>query len=155
MAYVTTDEVLKEGVWYFTAWQPRITDDTTFQTWVGTIVTRVGNHVKWRVGAARYGTTDPTEQAILKEAELCLAQYYLLLGSAGIADTSDDPATVPAVAHGERLREDARAYLERVDQILAPLDGANGRPGWARPVAAERATGPRLMPEFVVPDQRE
>jgi hypothetical protein len=150
MAYVTTDEVLKEGVWFFTAWQPRIVDDSAFQTWVGTIVTRASNYVKWRVGAAQYGTADVTEQAILKEAELCLCQYYLLLGSAGIADTSDDPATVPAIAHGERLREDARAYLERVEQLLTPLDGANGRPNFMRPAVGELATGPRVLPDFQV-----
>src|SRR5438552_17090675 len=110
MPFLTTTMLEQECTWFFTAWQPQIASSGAFDTWIGTVVTRAGNHTKWRVGAALYGTTDPVVQGVLQEAELCLGQYYLCLASAAIADTSDDVTTVPAIAHRQDLRADAAGH---------------------------------------------
>src|SRR5437867_11316818 len=109
MAYLTRSILEQESTWYFTAWQPQIGSQAAFDSWIDTIVTRVANHTKWRVGAALYGTTDPLTQEIPKEAELNLAQYYLCLASATIPDTSDDATTVPAPAPRPKLPADGPA----------------------------------------------
>src|SRR5438552_3788110 len=104
MPYVTRTMMEQEATWTYTQWQPVIADSATFDTWIDTLVARVSNHTKWRVGAALYGTPDPLIQAIFQEAELVLSQYYLLLASAAIADTTDDPTNVPAHAGGMKTR---------------------------------------------------
>src|SRR5438552_2846731 len=129
MAYLTTTMLEQESSWFFTAWQPQIASSGAFDTWIGTVVTRAGNHTRWRVGATLYGTSDTVVQGVLQEAELCLGQYYLCLASAAIADTSDDVTTVPMIAHGKNLRDDATAYLQRYNNILAPYDTTLSRPG--------------------------
>lgn len=147
----------QESTWFFTAWQPQITSEAAFDTWIGTLVTRVGNHTAWRAGALNYaGTGDPSvatavAQAVLQEAELCLAQYYLCLASAAIADTSDDVTTVPAIAHGLNLRLDADAYMLRYNEIMAPFDQPQGRPGFAQGVglASGVAGGVGVFPELI------
>lgn len=149
MAYLTTTMLEQEAAWFFTAWQPQIASGAAFDTWIGGVVTRVGNHTKWRVGAALYGTADPVVQGVLQEAELCLGQYYLCLASAAIADTSDDVTTVPMIAHGQNLRADAAAYLQRYNQILAPYDTALGRPDLALPAALAGPPLPEAVPQFV------
>src|SRR5687767_5067384 len=82
MAYLTRVGLEQEATWWFTAWQPQIGSAAAFDAWIDTVVTRVAQHTKWRVGAGVYGTTDAVVQDVLKEAELCLAQYYLCLASA-------------------------------------------------------------------------
>jgi hypothetical protein len=149
MAYLTTTILEQESSWFFTAWQPQIASSSTFDTWIGTIVTRVGNHTHWRVGDATYNTTNTLVQAVLQEAELCLAQYYLCLASAAIADTSDDVTTVPAVAHGNNLRQDANEYLLRYNEILAPYDTNLGQAHFALPVADTANLLPEAIPQFL------
>ncbi len=157
MAYLTTTILEQESTWFFTAWQPQIASSGAFDTWIGTLVTRVGNHTAWRAGAANYaGTGDPSvstavAQAVLQEAELCLAQYYLCLASAAIADTSDDVTTVPAIAHGSNLRADAVSYLARYDRIMAAFDGGAGRSDFALGVAVSSGSlgGPGVFPEII------
>jgi hypothetical protein len=149
MAYLTTTILEQESTWFFTAWQPQIASSGAFDTWIGTVVTRVANHTQWRVGAALYTTTDPVIQGVLQEAELCLAQYYLCLASAAIADTSDDVTTVPMIAHGKNLREDANAYMARYNQILAPYDQYYGRAQWAQPAALAGGPTPEAVPQFL------
>lgn len=122
MPYLTRTILQQEAAWSYTAWQPVIADAATFNTWLDTIVQRASDHTKWRVGSTVYATTDTSLQAILKEAELCLAQYYLLLAAASIADTSDDSQTVGGIAHGNLLREDAKSYLDRYAEIIGPHD---------------------------------
>jgi hypothetical protein len=151
MAYLTRAILEQESTWYFTAWQPQIGSQAAFDTWIDTVVTRVANHTKWRVGATLYGTTDPLTQEILKEAELNLAQYYLCLASAAIADTSDDATTVPALASGPKLLADARAYKERYEEIVAPLEIGTTRARWAPARAAAAPTTGRLIPPISVP----
>src|SRR5689334_6905684 len=149
MAYLDATTLQKESAWYYTNWQP-VLDSSGFATWLSTICGRVGNHVKWRVGATRYATTDPTEQAILLEAELCLAQYYLCIAVAAIADTSEDPTQNPVAVHTgtQRLRDTAEAYKGRCEELLAWFgtvrwDGAGGRPR-----ATTGEPGEELMPQF-------
>lgn len=151
MAYLTTTILEQEASWFFVAWQPQIASQSDFDTWIGTVVARVANHTQWRVGAAVYGSSDAVTQGVLQEAELCLAQYYLCLASAAIADTSDDVTTVPMVAHGNNLRADAAAYMERYNQILAPYDQSYGRAQWAQPVALAGSPTPEAVPQFLSP----
>jgi hypothetical protein len=149
MAFLTTTILEQESTWFFTAWQPQIASAAAFDTWIGTLVTRVGNHTKWRVGAALYGTTDPVISSVLQEAELCLGQYYLCLASAAIADTSDDVTTVPMIAHGQNLRADAAEYLRRYNEILAAYDTVYGRAQYAQPAALAGAPTPEAVPQFL------
>ena len=149
MAYLTTTILEQESTWFFTAWQPQIASEAAFDTWIGGVVTRAGQHTHWRVGDAVYNTADVLLQAVLQEAELCLGRYYLCLASAAIADTSDDVTTVPAIAHGANLRADAAAYLARYDDILAPYDLFTGRAHWAQPTALAGAPTPEALPQFL------
>jgi hypothetical protein len=151
MAYLTRAILEQESTWYFTAWQPQIGSQAAFDSWIDTIVTRVANHTEWRVGAALYGTSDALTQEILKEGELNLAQYYLCLASAAIADTSDDATTVPALASGPKLLADARAYKERYEEIITPLESGATRPRGAPARAAAAETTARLVPGLRVP----
>jgi hypothetical protein len=151
MAYLTRAILEQESTWYFTAWQPQIGSQAAFDTWIDSIVTRVANHTKWRVGAALYGTSDPLVQEVLKEAELCLAQYYLLLAQASISDTSDNSAQQPAIAGGRALVADARAYKERYDEILSPYDTKLARSRWARPASATTTDTQASLPDFAAP----
>src|SRR6266571_604006 len=149
MAYLTTTILEQESTWFFTAWQPQIASSAAFDAWIGGVVTRVGQHTHWRVGDATYNTSNPLVQAVLQEAELCLGQYYLCLASAAIADTSDDVTTVPMIAHGKNLRDDATAYLQRYNAILAPYDTNLGRPGSAQPAALAGPPLPEAVPQFL------
>jgi hypothetical protein len=149
MAYLTTTILEQEATWFFTAWQPQIASSAAFDTWIGGVVTRVGQHTHWRVGDAVYNTGSVLIQAVLQEAELCLGQYYLCLASAAIADTSDDVTTVPMIAHGANLRLDAAAYMGRYNEILAPYDTALGRPNWAMPAAGSGNQMPEAVPQFL------
>jgi hypothetical protein len=151
MAYLTRVALEQEATWWFTAWQPQIGSAAAFDAWIDTVVTRVAQHTKWRVGAAVYGTTDTVVQAVLQEAELCLAQYYLCLASAAIADTSDDAAQVPALASGPKLLADGRAYKERYEEIVRALEGGAGRAGWAPARAAVGSGTGRQVPELEAP----
>jgi hypothetical protein len=151
MAYLTRSILEQESTWYFTAWQPQIGSQAAFDSWIDTIVTRVANHTQWRVGASLYGTTDPLTQEILKEAELNLAQYYLCLASAAIADTSDDATLVPALASGPKLLADGQAYKARYEEIIAPLEAGRNQAGWAPARATTAATTARLVPGITVP----
>src|SRR5688572_14938511 len=128
-------------------WQPIISSQTDFETWLGTIVTRAAKHTEWRVGTTFYSTATALEQAILKEAETVLAQYYLLLAAAGIADSSDSSDQNPAINSGDKLREDAKAYLDRYDQLLRHL----GHHPDASRTAIARATH-KATTEEIVPD---
>jgi hypothetical protein len=148
MAYLTTTILKQESTWYFTAWQPQITSTSDFDTWLSTMVTRVANHVKWRVGALLYATSDTVVQGVLQEAELALAQYYLLLASAAIADTSDDASQVPFLQSGPKLLQDAEAYKRRCDEILAPYDSIGRRGNYARPMATTGGTTAEVIPAF-------
>ena len=143
MPYLTTTMLEQESTWFFTAWQPQIASSGAFDTWIGTVVTRVGNHTQWRVGAGLYGTGDPVVQGVLQEAELCLGQYYLCLASAAIADTSDDVTTVPMIAHGQNLRADAAVYLQRYNDILAPYDTPSAAPAGRSPLPWPARRSPR------------
>lgn len=148
MAYVTRAILQQEAAWYFTAWQPVIGSASAYDTWLDTLVTRVAKQVEWRVGTAFYGTGSTTlDREILKEAELCLGQYYLLLASAAIADTSDDPLQNPGIGHGKEILADAKAYKERYEEILNSFDAAKGRVKFGRPRAATRETTPVVIPE--------
>ena len=149
MAYLTTTILEQEATWFFTAWQPQIASSAAFDAWIGGIVTRVGQHTHWRVGDATYNTSNPLIQAVLQEAELCLGQYYLCLASAAIADTSDDVTTVPMIAHGKNLRDDANEYMVRYNEILAPYDLFYGRAHWAQPTALAGAPTPEAVPQFL------
>jgi hypothetical protein len=151
MAYLTRVALEQEATWWFTAWQPQIGSAAAFDAWIDTVVTRVAQHTKWRVGAAVYSTTDTVVQAVLQEAELCLAQYYLCLASAAIADTSDDAAQVPALASGPKLLADGRAYKERYEEIVRALEGGAGRAGWAPARAAVGSGTGRQVPELEAP----
>jgi hypothetical protein len=151
MAYLTRVALEQEATWWFTAWQPQIGSAAAFDAWIDTVVTRVGQHTRWRVGEAVYGTADPVAQAVLGEAELCLAQYYLCLASAAIADTSDDAAQVPALASGPKLLADGRAYKERYEEIVQALEGGTGRAGWAKARAAVGTGTGRQVPELEAP----
>lgn len=148
MAYLTTTILQQESSWWFTAWQPAIMNTGAFTTWLGTLVTRVANNVQWRVGSAQYNTTDPLVQGLFQEAELTLAQYYLLLASATIADTSDDVTTVPAIAHGLNLRADAAAYMARFLALIAPYDLQRAGPAFACPGADAGLVFPEALPQF-------
>lgn len=137
----------------FTNWQPIIPDASTFMTWLGTIVTRVAKHTEWRVGQADYATADTLLQAILKELELCLGQYYVLLAVAAIADSSDDPEQNPAVGHGRDLRGTAEAYKGRYEEVIRWWGmAAATRSGmqYRRPgaVAGETDAMPAIFPPF-------
>jgi hypothetical protein len=151
MAYLTTTILQQEASWWFTAWQPAIADTSAFTTWLGTMVSRVANHVKWRVGATLYGTSDTVVQGILQEAELCYAQYYLLMASAALADTSDDVTNVPASAgqqsRGRSLRDTAKEYKARMLEVLSPYDQSAQ---YAAPLPGADAgySQPEAIPQF-------
>jgi hypothetical protein len=155
MAYLTATALKNEGVWYWAAWQPVITTSGDFDTHLGTVVTRAAQHTEWRVGSTLYGTSDTLVQAILAEAELCLAQYYLLMASAGIADSSDDSTLQPFLQSGPKLLEDAYAYKRRYDEILAPYDQTLGRPDWARPGGTTTTGVPESIPDYAADVQFE
>lgn len=148
MAYLTTAILENEAAWWYTAWQPQITNSSAFDTWIGTLVTRGANQVAWRVGSTLYATGDPLVQAILLEAELCYAQYYLLLASASIADTSDDVTTVPMIAHGANLRADAQEYMTRFLELLAPYDLQRAGQKFACPASDGGVVFPEAVPTF-------
>jgi hypothetical protein len=120
VAYLTSTILQDESAWVYTNWQPRFTAAAAFTTWIGTIVTRAASHVEWRVGATAYAsaTASDLEEAIFKEMELCLAQYYLCLAAGVIADTSDDSEQNPAVGNGADLRGDAHVYKARFDELM-------------------------------------
>ena len=149
MSYLTASDLQDESAWWFTNWQPRL-DATSFVTFLGRICTRVGNHIQFRVGSTAYNTADTVKQAILLEAELCLAQYYLCLAAAAIADTSEDPTQNPVAGHTatQRLRDTGEAYKGRCEELLSWFgttrwDGTGGRPR-----AATGESGEELIPQF-------
>jgi hypothetical protein len=135
MAYLTAAVLKAESAWYFVAWQPVIADATAFDTWMATIVSRAANYVAWRVGSTAYATIDLIEQGILQEAELCCAQYYLLLASAALADTSDDSTLQPALQSGPKILKDAEAYRERCEFLLSAFAVLVPNANHALPVA--------------------
>jgi hypothetical protein len=148
VAFLTATILQNESSWSYVSWQPAIGNTSDFTTWLGTIVTRVSNHTKWRVGATLYATSDTLLQAILQEAELCLGQFYLLLASAALADTSDDASLVPFLQSGPKILEDAYAYKRRYDEILAPYDQTLGRPNYAAPGATATTGVDPSLPSF-------
>jgi hypothetical protein len=155
VAYLTATILQEEAAWWFTAWQPVITSTSAFTTWLGTIVTRAAKQTEWRIGATAYNNATALEQEILKEAELCIAMYYLCLASAAIADTSDDSSQNPNIAHGDKLRADAWAYKDRYYEILAPFDTETGKPGWAKPKSTTSTGTTENIPEFEADVQYE
>lgn len=152
MAYLTTTILQNESAWYYTAWQPVIADTTDYATWLGTIVTRAAKQVEWRMGAAAYAAATALEQAVLQEAELCLAQYYMCLASAVLADTSDTIEQNPNLGGGRELVGDAKAYLERYETIMASFANQRGRPRGSRPAAAATSSS---TTEEIVPAMEE
>lgn len=147
MAYLTATILKQESTWYFTAWQPQITNTTDFDTWIGTIVTRAALWVKWRVGATNYATSDATVQAIFQEAELARAQFHLCLSSAAIADTSDDANLVPNLQSGPKLLVDAAAYKALAEELTQPYVQAGGA-AWAQPGATTTTGVPAVFPDY-------
>ncbi|HEX2609513.1 MAG TPA: hypothetical protein VHK68_00790 [Gemmatimonadales bacterium] len=147
MAYLTATILKQESTWWFTAWQPQITNTTDFDTWIGTIVSRAANWVKWRVGATNYATSDTVLQGLLQEAELARGQYYLLLASAAIADTSDDATLQPFLQSGPKLLADAKAYDQMAKELTAPYAQAIST-RWARPGSTLSEGVDASVPDF-------
>jgi hypothetical protein len=148
VAYLTAAELQDESAWSYITWSPEISTESDFDTWLATIVTRVAKQVEWRVGTTFYGTSATAlEQTILKEAELCLAQYYLSLAAAVIADTSDPEGDGTATNSGDKIRGDARAYKERYEEIMASFAGVKGRK-YAAPAATYSETTSESIPEL-------
>lgn len=147
--YLDKDTLRHESAWYFTNWQP-VLDATTFDDYLDDVCTRAGRHIAWRVGADDYATSDETEQAILLEMELVLAQYYLCLAVAAIADSSEDPAQNPVAGAGVRLRDDAEAYKGRCEELIAWWTATVKRgPGHKKPRAkASLVAVDEIIPHF-------
>jgi hypothetical protein len=155
MAYNTRAKLQQEGDWTFTMFQPNIGSQSAFDSFCDGIITRCASNVKWRVGAALYGTADTLVQAILEEAELCLGMYYLLLASAAISDTSDNSEQQPAIAQGRSIRLVAHDYKGRYEELLAPYDTKLARARWARPAALTTDDTRESIPDFEQPVEWE
>ncbi len=146
MAYVTYTNLKEEAALTFTMWQPVITTSGNFDTWLGTIVTRVAKQVEWRAGASAYSGASALEQVVLAEAELCLGMYYILLACAAISDTSDNSEQQPAIAQGRSIRAVAADYKARFEEIIGAFDtiGRKGR----RPTATYNQTTDEAVPSL-------
>ncbi len=147
MPKITVSELLQEGNWRFEPWQTRIADDTAFQTWVGTIVTRASKYIEWRVGATAYADTAEPKTSILKEAEMHVAMEELLLSAAAISANAVG-ASAPFAAGSAELRAAAGERRRRAEPLLQPYDTVFGRPAWRRPRARAGPATEATIPLF-------
>src|SRR5437762_13807353 len=102
----TAQAVRDEGNWSYQGWSPRITSEAAMDTFVTGLVTRANTHLQQRVGVAWYNANVGVApwQGLLTEAEMHMAQAYLLLAAAQIADTSSDTNPAPFLAESTTLR---------------------------------------------------
>ncbi len=150
--YLQASDLQNESAWAFTNWAPQIGSTGAYTTFLGTICTRAGQHVKWRVGSVDYATADANLQAVLTEIELSLAQYYLCLAVAAIAATSEDPTQNPvagnsASAASVSLSGTAASYLKRAEQLFG-LWGNASRPNVALPASEAGDPTTEILPNF-------
>lgn len=138
-----------EGNWDYLGWSPRITSTGAMDTFVGLQLTRANAELRQRVGLTWYAANvavDPWA-TILKEAEMHLAQSYLLVEAAAIAETGGDtnPAPFLGSAATVKLMADQRMGLfERCVQMTRGL----GREGEHLPVFAAGAAAAPIVNRY-------
>src|SRR5437763_264041 len=108
-------------------------------TFVAGIVTRANAELRQRVGLAWYSANignDPWA-ALLKEAEMHLAQAYLLEAAAQIAETGSDTSPAPFLGGAEQIRSAAQQRRQDFEAIVR-LTRSTARPGPNAPYVVGR-----------------
>ena len=131
MALNTAAKVRDEGNWDEPGWSPMIADSGEFDTYVGDMLDRANNYLRFRVGTTWYTNnvgSDPFDD-VLKEAEMHLCQAQILVAAAGIAETGSDGNPAPFLGTAEdilRVASARRAWAEEI--ILATrVHGSDAR----------------------------
>jgi hypothetical protein len=135
----TAAKARDEGNWRLELWSPTIASDTELDTWVGEMLLRANDYIRFRVGATWYTAnvaTDPIDD-ILKEAEMHQAQYLILMSVAGLVCTGSDTNAAPFGGNAKDILVVAGYRREAAEQLILatrlygsgakPLDKEGGR----------------------------
>jgi hypothetical protein len=132
MAINTAAKVRDEGNWDLGPWGGQIVSSTELDTYIGEMLDRANNYLRFRVGTTWYtanNAVDPLDD-VLKEAEMHLCQAQMLLAAAGILETDGEarPFTLSGTSEGMiRVAQTRRAWAEEL--ILATrAAGSDARP---------------------------
>jgi hypothetical protein len=120
MALNTAAKVRDEGNWQETAWSPLIASSAEFDTYVGEMLDRANNYLRYRVGTSWYTTnsgTDPYDD-ILKEAEMHLCQAHILIAAAGLTECGLDTAPAPTLGAAEEILKVARERRAWAEELI-------------------------------------
>jgi hypothetical protein len=128
----TASAARDEGNWRLDSWNPRITTDAAMDSFVSTLLQRANDYIQFRVGTTWYSANSGSApwSTLLKEAEMHLAQAYLLQAAAGVRETADnhDPGSFDGSAPGMlQVAADRRTLAEAL--ILGTrAGGSQARP---------------------------
>jgi hypothetical protein len=120
MALNTSAKTRDEGNWRLEGWSPLIASESEFDTFVSDMLDRANNYLRYRVGSTWYtanSATDPIDD-ILKEAEMHLAQAYILVAAAGIAETGSDTNAAPFLGTSDDILKVATFRRGVAEEII-------------------------------------
>lgn len=128
----TAAKTRDEGNWRFDGWSPLIANDAEYDTFVTDLLDRANNYLRYRLGAAWYTgnvAVDPIDD-VLKEAEMALAQSYLLIAAAGIAETGADTNAAPFLGTASDILKVAEFRQSRAEELILSTRayGSQARP---------------------------
>jgi hypothetical protein len=146
MAYVTRAMIEEAADLTYTMWQPALSSSGALDTWVDGIVSRVAGEVAYSVGATHYATSDTPTQAVLTQAELCLALYYVGLSAALVGETSDDSDQQPQTGHGVKILALAQEYRKQAERLLSGM--AKKKQKGRKPTATSTEPTAEYIPNF-------
>jgi hypothetical protein len=120
VALNTAAKVRDEGNWSLEAWAPLIATSAELDTYIGEMLDRANNYLRYRVGTAWYTAnvgSDPYDD-VLKEAEMHLCQAQILVAVAGIGPSGSDVNARPHLGSAKDLLEVARFRRELAEEII-------------------------------------
>jgi hypothetical protein len=117
----TPARVRDEGNWVLSGWNSRITTETQMDAFVEKLIQRANDYLRARVGPPWYGDnaslSDPWDD-LLTEAEMHLAQAFLLEAAAGVSETGLDTNPAPFLGTAENILQVAQRRRENAERII-------------------------------------
>lgn len=93
----TAAKARDEGNWRLELFAPTIASDTELDTWIGEMLLRANDYIRFRVDATWYTANvavDPIDD-VLKEAEMHRGQYLILVSAAAMGVSGSDVNAAP------------------------------------------------------------
>lgn len=128
----TAAKTRDEGNWQLTPWLPTIATEAEMDTFVGDLLQRANDTLRYRVGPTWYtanSTVDPYDK-LLKEAEMHLCQAQLLLAAAGVTETGLDTNPAPFLGTAKEILLAAEVRKAWAEEIILSTRafGSDARP---------------------------